>query len=435
MVIALAALVESVWCAALAAAVTKEPWWLFMAFAWPTLLFAAWLARRAGGRRPRRLLRLLALVMVAGVAALLLTALQAWTQPHVVRRLPEVVLVAGGLMFLGLRLGLPGQAPEDAVRRALRSFALTCAVLAFLALSRMTPQWAPAAIATALFAGSLLVATARYRTLAAKTAGGDSLPRWSWLIAVAAVSLGVLAAGAALSQLLSVGLLQEAFGVLKYGFDAAAYGLGWIEALSAHGIRWALALLGVGSEHAAHLSSPVSPPRYARGGQAPDWHVLGLLPTIAGIVGAIALAIAVAVLGLRRVSAETPVQDEAEEEREEIVSLQAGLKRSASTMGRRVRQRLQALRPGRETPGEVVRRRYAELERRLAGMGFARPAGTTVRDHLEAISAPDEAVHELATIYELTRYSLHRVEQWQAQRFEALATDFAAQARAGRQLY
>jgi hypothetical protein len=97
-----------------------------------------------------------------------------------------------------------------------------------------------------------------------------------------------------------------------------------------------------------------------------------------------------------------------------------------------------------------VRRRYAELERRLSRAGWPRPAGVTVREYLAAVgvlpedaeagaatrrapTTPDAPVApgvatrpaaDLAGIYELARYSARAVDVALAQYFEGLARAF-----------
>jgi hypothetical protein len=159
------------------------------------------------------------------------------------------------------------------------------------------------------------------------------------------------------------------------------------------------------------------------------------------------------------------------EEREALTSLRSAAGAFAARLGRRLRRRLASRRRGPGTPAELVRRRYADLERRLARAGRPRLPGVTVRDHLAAVAmavaaavasagtaapgsaqaappqaappqdaqpqdaqpqdAPPQAVPpplalaaELASVYELARYSAHTVDTTAARRFEALARGF-----------
>jgi hypothetical protein len=70
-----------------------------------------------------------------------------------------------------------------------------------------------------------------------------------------------------------------------------------------------------------------------------------------------------------------------------------------------------------------VRRRYQELERRLARAGHPRSPGATVRAFLRSVPGPPDAAG-LAATYELARYSDHAVDEALARRFEADAAAF-----------
>ena len=167
------------------------------------------------------------------------------------------------------------------------------------------------------------------------------------------------------------------------------------------------------------------------------WSGSRLLFTAFAALGALGLAFALVAVALRRFRRQPSAEAMVVEEREALVSLRSAAGAFAAALGRRLRRRLPARRRDPRSPAELVRRRYAELEQRLAGGGRPRPAGATVRDHLAA-AAPasadagrgpvegDEPAAELAAIYELARYSHHSVDASQARRFEALARAFGA---------
>ena len=138
---------------------------------------------------------------------------------------------------------------------------------------------------------------------------------------------------------------------------------------------------------------------------------------------AIAASVAVVVFALRRMSRE-PSRDEAVvEEREAVRSVSSATGAALGGLGRRLSALVRGRRRPR-TPAEAVRADYARLEHRLARAGSPRAAGTTVRSYLGSGVATDEspgAAAELATLYELARYSTDAVDDAQARRFGDLA--------------
>jgi hypothetical protein len=464
--IALGAAVESIWCGALAAALTHAPWSLLVLFALLTMVAAAEIARWMSRHEGRQgAVRLLVMTLVVVAAAILFAAGRSWLHPFVVWQVVRDALFASGLVFLGIHVGRASPLPEDAVRRSVRAFALLCTVLVVAAIGGETPGWAAVAIAAAVLGGALLIAVVRYRTLADQVDAADRLTHWRWLPAVTAVVLIVIAAGALLSQLLDLDVLQTTLGavaaVLRYMLAGVAYLIGWAGALLVRGIGWVLGLLNLHAVQNEPLEPPVAAPQYS---PAPRTHVPGslrLVATIAGVAAAAGLAITLVVVALRRFQRGAAAEEQVVEERETLTSLRSAARRYTSRMGRRLRRRLQALRrrePG--TPAELVRWRYAQLESRLARAGRQRPAGVTVRDHLAAAATPSaggatarpagatagpavspaggamdqadaaaalsQAAADLAVIYEVARYSAHAVDAAQANRFERLAAAFPA---------
>jgi len=184
---------------------------------------------------------------------------------------------------------------------------------------------------------------------------------------------------------------------------------------------------------------PVLTLRHAGGTRV--WSVSRLIASAVGALVAIGLSLALVAVALRRFRREPPAEVAVVEDREALATLRSAAAASAARLGRRLRRRLQALRRhDPPSPAELVRRRYAELERRLSRTGRPRPPGVTVRDHLAAAAEPPaaaaaspasarprpSAAADLAVIYELARYSTHTIDAVQASRFEALARAFEA---------
>jgi hypothetical protein len=437
----LGAATEGVWCGGLAAALMGASWAVLTVFAFVTVLAAALLARRLSmGATRERAARLLAVTLIVVATGMLLVAGGAWAHPSLLWQAVRDFVCVGGLVLLGIHLGRAAQSPEAAVRRAVRGFALLCAVLVGVALAGAAPGWAPAAVVAALVVGGLLIAVVRYQALTDLVDPAERLPAWPWLLAVVGVVLLVVAIGALLSQVLGVHVLLWALaaiaGVLRYALDGVAYLIGIAGAGLLRGIAWLLSVLHVHARDPAdvpHLAArpPVLKLRHAGG--AGIWSGTKLIAAAVGALVAIGLSLALVALALRRFRRELPAEVTVVEEREALASLSSVAGAFAARLGRRLRRRL--LGPRRHdprSPAELVRRRYAELELRLSRAGRLRPPGVTVRDHLAALAqetgplpeaAPSPAA-DLAAIYELARYSSHAIDAAQARRFEALARAF-----------
>jgi hypothetical protein len=462
--VALGAAADSIWSGGLAAALTRAPMAVLTVFAGVTMVAAAFLARRFGrGDVGERVASLLAVTLILIGTGVLLAAGRSWAHPYLPWQVVRDVVYVGGLVLLGIYLGRAAQSPEAAVKRAVRAFALLCAVLVLAALAGSLPGWASAAVVASFVIGALLIVTVRCRDLTELVDSAERLPAWPWLLAVVGAVLVVIAIGVLLSQILRVDVLLWALdslaGVLRYALAGVAYLIGYAGAGLLRGIAW---LLGVFHVHALH---PVERPRAAptpavlRSLSAPRprvWRVSSLIVTAVGALAAIALSFALVAVALRRLRREPPTEAMVAEEREALASLRSAAGVSAAQLGRRLRRRLRMRRLGPRTPAELVRRRYAELERRLSRAGRPRSPGVTVRDHLAAVAAagacdepaavaaalspraeleapvssaaaprlPPPAA-DLAAIYEMARYSAHAVDATQARRFEALARAFS----------
>jgi hypothetical protein len=436
----LGAAAEGIWSGGLAAVLMGASWAALTFFACVTVLAAATVARRLGiGEGGERAARLLAVALIVVAAGLLLAAGRAWAHPSLLWQVVRDFVYAGGLVLLGIRLGRAPQSPEAAVARALRGFALLCAVLVGAALAGAAPGWAPAAVVAALVVGGLLVAIVRYRALTELVDPAEQLPAWPWLLAVVGAVLGVIALGALLSEILRVDVLLWSLsalaGVLRYARDGVAFVIGWAGAGLLRGITWLLSVLHVHARDPADVPNLAARPpqlklRHAAGTKI--WGGSKLIFTAVGALAAMGLSLALVVVALRRFRRELPADVTVVEEREALASLRSAAGDFAGRLGRRLRRRLVALRRSDPlSPADLVRQRYAELERRLSRAGRPRPPGVTVRDHLaaaaaaaEAGPAPPSSAADLAAIYEVARYSAHTVDAPQARRFEVLARAF-----------
>ena len=86
--------------------------------------------------------RVVAGIFVAVAVILLLGVGRVWAHDYVLWQVVRDVVFVTLLAFLGVRLGGEEPSPESAVRRAIRGFALLCAVLVFAAAAGSTPGWA-----------------------------------------------------------------------------------------------------------------------------------------------------------------------------------------------------------------------------------------------------------------------------------------------------
>ncbi|HEY5387218.1 MAG TPA: DUF4129 domain-containing protein [Thermoleophilia bacterium] len=448
----LGATTEGIWCGALAAALTGASWLALAVFATVTVALAAAAARRLGrGEARQRAARLQAVALILVASGVLFAAGGSWTHPNVPWQVVRDIVYVSGLVFLGISLARDSQAPEAAVRRAVRGFALLCAVLLCAALAGSAPGWASGAVVAALIAGGLLIAVVRYRALTDLVDPADRLPAWPWLLAVTGAVLGVIAVGAVLSQVLSPDVLHWAlgdlWGVVRFALDGVAYVIGYAGAGLIRGIAWLLSALHLHAQPASEAPHPAATPpvlklRHAAG--VTVWSGAKVIGTAVGALVAVGLSLTLVVVALRRFRREPPADVAVVEEREALTSLRSAAGESAARLGRRLRRRLQAMRHHDAlAPAELVRRRYAELERRLSRAGQPRLPGVTVRDHLATVAAPADAqpaaspdetapsahlqpAADLAAIYELARYSAHVVDEAQAQRFASLARAFEA---------
>ncbi len=479
--VALGAAAEGVWSGGLAAALTGASAAVLIVFAGVTVLVAAQLARRfSAGEGRERAARALAMTLILVAAAVLLVAGRAWAHPSPLWPVARDFVYAGGLVLLGLHLGRESQTPETAVRRAIRGFGLLCAVLTVAAVVGSAPGWAPWALVAALLVGGLLVAIVRYEALTDLVDPIERLPAWPWLLAVTGAVLIVIAVGALLSQVLRVetvlGALSVLAGVLRYGLDGLAYLIGYAADELVRAIAALLSMLHLHAWHIVQRPRAVPTPTVFRRLSSPNlkvWRGSRLMFTAVGALVAVVVSFTLVAVALRRFRREPPAEVMVVEEREALASLRSAAGAFAARLGRRLRRRLASRRRGPGTPAELVRRRYADLERRLARAGRPRLPGVTVRDHLAAVAmavasavasagtaapgsaqaappqaappqdappqdaqpqdAPPQAVPpplalaaELASVYELARYSAHTVDTTEARRFEALARGFGA---------
>ena len=431
--LALGAALEGVWCGAVAAVLTGSSWALLTVFAVATAAAAAVIAEWTGASAGRdRAGRVAAAVLVATAIVVLLVAGRAWAHDYILWQVVRDALFVGLLAVLGIRLGGEEPSPEGAVRRAVRAFVLLCAVLVFAAAAGSTPGWATAAVVVALLAGVLLVAVMRYLALTDLVAEADRLPSWPWLLAVTGAVLCIVAVAALVSQLLDIDVLRWLLGalagVLAAALDAIVYALAWAGAGLIRALQWLLDLIHVRAPH-LELEPPsgtrvkvvVPPYREPAAGSSTTRLVL----TVTAAVVAVAGSLAVVVYALRRLRRRDRRRRGGRGRTGDARLAQGRGGIAAAGLGRRLRRRFSGLgRREARSSGELIRLRYAQLERRLEASGRARPPGVTVRDYLVSCTATMEApppAADLAGLYELARYSAHTVQADQAKRFEELA--------------
>ena len=435
LVLAFGAVADGVWCGALAAALVGASGPRLMLFAVVTIFAAAVLALRLGReRQPSRRDRVLVVGLALGAAVVLVVAGQAWDTPNPLAWVVADVAYAALLVLVGVGLGGVSLTPELAARRGIRAFALLCLVLAAAAIGGSPPSWATEALAITLVAGGLFVAAARYETLTALTPAEERAPAWAWLLAVLGVTLLIVSTGFLLTEALRVDFVSQVLSavgtVLGYLLAVVAYAIGFAGAALIRAIAWLVGLLHLHAFQPPELPerpggpdiipSPAPQPAGAR-------RVSRLFTIVTLAALAVGASLALVALALRRFRRGLP--EEVEEERETVLTFRAAAAAGAGRLAGRLR-RLVTRTPPPRTPAELVRRRYAELERRLRRAGHARPPGTTVRGFLRAVSAgadaPPDVAGPLAGLYELARYSTETVDAAAAGAFERLALDLAA---------
>lgn len=461
--LAFGAAAQAVWCGVLAGALSGGAWPVLGAFAAAAMLAAAVVTDWTHGAESR-LVRgravLVALVLLE--AALLLVTGRAWAHEYLVWQIVRDLLFVAGVTVLGVYLGAQRQTPDDAVRRAVRAFALVCAVLAAAAVGGAAPAHAAAAVAAVMVAGALHVVAERYVDLSELMPAGDRLPVQPWLLAVAAVVAAILVVAAFAGLLLDSDVLHRALGVALDVISYAAGGVAWVVGWAGVGVTRLLSWLGSLVGLHVHEAMPPQAPAPAMLERAPR-HTTQLPAAVRlAIVGLVATAgvaasLGVLVLALRRLHREASSDERVVEERETVRSLGSVAAGALGAAGRGVR-RLIGVRRRPASADEIIRLEYARLEARLAKAGAPRGTGETVRAYLAgralasgaevrqtasaaggdggvevpAATEPSGVVPaaELAGLYEIARYAPYSVGLDQARRFEDLALDFPAPVRA-----
>ena len=423
---AFGAVAQGVWCGLLGSVLSAASWPALAAFAAATILVAAATSRWTSGD-PARLRR--GRAVLAGVVllatAVLLVAGRAWEHPYLGWQVARDAGFSAGVAVLGVWMARGDFGPDEAFARAARAFGAVCAALVLCELGGVPVRWPAAAVATVVVAGGLHVALLRYRVLTDVVSDDDRLPAWPWLLAVTTAIAAVLVVTGLAAALLGGDTLHTVVDDVLAVIAYVAGVLAWVVAMALRGIGW---LAGLAHLHLPELQPPEVP---AGGGRAlrPEYQppvarsaLTRVLATTGLAVLAIAVSIAVVVLALRRMSRD-PTDDEAVvEERETVRSVSSA---TGAALGG-IRRRLSSLVRGRRrphSPAEAIRVDYERLERRLARAGSSRASGTTVRAFLGAsiaAEAPGTAA-EMATLYELARYSAYTVDDTQARRFGDLA--------------
>jgi len=440
--LAFGAVVDGVWCGTLAAVLTGSGDARYLVFA-TVVVFAAGVITSRGGdeARPRgRAARALAVALTLAAAAVLFVAGRSSSGEDALRWVVVDVAYSALLVVVGEGLGAAMASPRAAGRRAARGFVLLCVLLVAATLAGAPPAWATWAVAVTLLAGGLFVVAARARALAAVTPTSEQTSVWPWLLAVFGVTLAAVALGLVSSEVLRVDLIARALdavaALIGYLLSWVGYVVGYAGGLVIRGAGWLLSLLDL--HELKPVETPDQPglptaltspePQSGREGSVSRPVVIVALAALA-IVASLSL-VALALRRLRRVA-----PDEVAEEREAVASLRAVAAAGAGRLAGRLRRLVR--RAPSKTPAELVRRRYAEFERRLGRAGQARAPGTTVRAFLLTVAAQlvagteTDAALTMATIYERARYSSGGIDVEAAGTFARLARDLSAAATEG----
>ncbi len=336
------------------------------------------------------------------------------------------LLVAGGAIALGVRIGGRDLVPEAVPGRAARAFAVVFViVLAGKGSGRPIPGGAAGITATIVLSVLLLLAA----RLAA-TGRTVSVSRGARLFWVGTVTVGVALVvgaaallGGALPAAVVLWPFAQVWRLIAYVAIGLGYALGMLLYLLLPLARRVLRLFG----------GPHTPPQLRNNSPAlqplRQGHPHGLVFAVLMAVVAVALLVVLMLL-VKRIwphHADTDVDEERESVWSADEALRAGGRRLRRVIGRVARAR--EARP--RHPAEAVRSEYRRLERALARRGRERPPGASARRFLEDL-APRETGSEaevaggpaldapagiLCGIYELARYSQHAVGWKDVERF------------------
>lgn len=423
--IALGAATQAVWCGLLGSIFSAAGWPELAAFAFVVMVAAAAAARWAAADDAR--LRsgraaLAAVVLLATVA--LVAAGRGWEHQYLGWQVVRAVVFCAVVGLLGVWLGRGDSGPDEAFGRAARAFAAVCALLALSALSATGVEAPAAAVAAVIVAGGLHVVVLRYRALTDVVAEDDRLPVWPWLLAVGGALVVVLVVTALVAELLGVAPLHALASVVATALAYVAEGFARVAAVILRGLSWLGGLfhLEIPQYEVPEVRSVGEPLPTATKTPAAASQTGRAVATVVATGLAVLAAVAVVVLALRRLTREPPRDEAVVEERESVRSVTSA---TGAALGK-LRRRVFALaRGGRRTrtPAEAIRLRYERLEARLARAGSPRDPGTTVRAYLCVSVTAEEpgAAAELASLYELARYSGRAVSESQAGRFAELA--------------
>jgi hypothetical protein len=424
--IAFGAVAQGVWCGLFGSMLSAANWPALAAFATATIL-AATAASRWASADPARLPR--GRAAVAGVVllavAVLLVAGRAWEHPYLGWQVARDAGFSAGVAVLGVWMARGDFGPDEAFVRATRAFAAVCAVLVLCGLTGTPVQAPTTAVASVVVAGGLHVALLRYRVLTDLVSDSDRLPVLPWLLAVT-TAIGAVLVVTGLAAALFGGdtfrsMLADALAVIAYVSGVIT----WAVAVAVRGVAW---LAGLVHLHVPEFQPPKVP---SGGGRAlrPEYQppvARSALTRILAMTGlavlAIAVSITVVVFALRRMSRDLTAEEAVVEERETVRSVSSATGAALGGLRRRLRSLLHGLRRP-QSPAEAIRIDYQRLEQRLARAGSPRASGVTARAFLGASVAGETpgTAAELATLYELARYSAFAVDDTLARRFGDLA--------------
>jgi Domain of unknown function (DUF4129) len=421
---------ESLWLAAVVAALTRHPAALLVLISLVLVSAGAAVAR---GYRFAHLGRIGAQalsVAVAWAAAGLLY--WAWAP----RGATVYVLFGHGVGWLvfasaavlqGLSVGRADSTPDDLMRRVARVLVLVFLVLLVAAAAgRPLPSAGPLVVAAVLLAVLTLVVGRLVAVLAiSDRARGRSA--WYWVAAVVLLVGVVLIAAATLAGALRPDVVVWPFRTLllglRYVLAAAGLVIGYAAATVIRAVVWFAHLLGL-HRHSLPARTPVTQPTPSLSPtpakMSKHLAAVGRAVAIAVITLGVLLVAAMAVVaGVRRFR-RLPVEAQTEE-RQSLVSMGDAVRAA----GGRARDALRRLVRRRETgllaPAQALRREYRLLERALARGGRWRPPGTTARAFLAGLSAATaETGGALAGLYDRARYSRQGVTADDVDRFRGL---------------
>ncbi len=426
----LAAVLESLWLGTAAALfVTRSP----LAITLVTLaimaagVVPAVLAR--AGVVHLGVLRLVLVLVAAGLTAALVAAADPASREAVTRLALRDAFYVGVALWLGVRAGLVAIRPAGALRRSVRALTLVCAAVLLGRLADVPLPQAGVVVTAVVLAGVLFIALARLDDVMAVVDRRHGVTGWTWFLGVMTVTVVLLTAAGILAAVAGAGPLDWVFSAVAQAVGIVWSAVVFILYLIGYGVMRAIAWLAslvhlsvpqaIKEQDAPELKvQPLKLPEREGGGGSSLLRDLFIVVFAALAAGALVLAL---VGALRRVRTGER-DDQVVEERESLASGADLLRGMGARIARLVPRRVRRPRPA--TPAEAVRLEYVLLESALARSGRPRPPAATARQYLAAQGAHvQDAATSLAAAYDLARYSQHSLA------WEDVATVKAARSR------